>query len=187
MFSFTKLVAPFFLTSFAALPLLAGCAAETSTDSAATEQSATAEQAWSRSCRGLSTATCERTKGCMEKDESCVVSCTVNGGCVTKCTTACEPLDCSALKSDECGTFSGGQCQLAKGCLVSCRVGTGCTTTCSNSCVPTTVDCTKLDADTCSANADRCQAVPGACVVSCRVGTGCTTTCAPSTCAPITG
>jgi hypothetical protein len=178
----TKLFGALSLASFA---ILAGCAAQTS-DAATEETASTQDSLRAPSCTGLDTATCEATRGCMEQTEGCVVSCSPSGGCVTKCNTACVPLDCSALANSECDTYAGTQCQLAKSCLVTCHPGTGCTTTCHNSCQPTTVNCAALSVTQCEANASRCQVNKGACLVSCTLGSGCVTKCGPSTCGDIT-
>jgi hypothetical protein len=181
----SKLISALLITSFA---VVAGCAAQT-TDSATGEDSvASQENLRAASCTGLSTNRCEATTGCMEESQGCVVSCTVNAGCITKCNTKCAPLDCSALANSDCGTYAGSQCQLARSCVVSCRAGAnaGCTTTCHNSCQPTTVACANLSETQCAANASRCQVHKGACLVSCTLGTGCVTKCAPSTCGSIT-
>ncbi len=177
--NFSKLFGALALSSFA---IVAGCTAET-----APTESTASEHADLKSCTGLGQAQCEETTGCMEKDTSCVVSCTVNGGCVNKCATACAPLDCSALANGDCTSYSGNQCQLEKSCVVSCHAGAngGCTTTCSDSCVPTTVNCAQLNQTACAANGNLCTSVPGACVVSCTVNGGCVEKCAPATCAPI--
>jgi len=177
--NFAKILSALALSSFA---IVTGCTAQTaSTESTASEQAAV------KSCTGLSQSQCEADKGCMEKDVSCVVTCTVNEGCVNKCTTACAPLDCSALSNGDCTTYSGNQCQLEKACVVTCKTGAegGCTTTCSDSCVPAVVDCANLDQSECSANGSYCTSVPGACLVSCTVNEGCVTKCAAPTCAAI--